>query len=146
MDLRVGGDNVAKQGFCALHVDGKIVVNDKYGHLAAFAFGALLQQEQFVDHAFIRAKADGITEKAGDGAELASIGASAPRFHRDNSECAPARANLGEQRMGELGNEVELRQVDRIPGNSRIGLQRWLALLSEIVQGRIDLLEISVGG
>ena len=42
MHLRFGGDNVAQQRFGALDVDGEIVVDEKYGNLARFAFARAL--------------------------------------------------------------------------------------------------------
>ena len=45
MHLRVGGDDVSQQRFCALHVDGEIVVDEKYGNLAALRFRARFQQQ-----------------------------------------------------------------------------------------------------
>src|SRR6202040_3860912 len=35
MHLRVSGNDVSQQRFCALYVDGKIVIDEKYGNLAA---------------------------------------------------------------------------------------------------------------
>jgi len=78
MHLRVGGDNVAQERLRALDVDGEIVVNEKNGDLAAFASRALLQFQQLVHDTFVGAKPDGVAEKAGHGAEFASVRAAAP--------------------------------------------------------------------
>ena len=79
---------------CALHVDGEIVVDEEDGDLAAFLFARpRFQQQQFVHDAFVGAKADGVTEKSGDRAELAAVRAAAPGLHRNNAKCSPTAAH-----------------------------------------------------
>ena len=48
-----------------------------------------------------------------------------------------------QQDRTDLGHHVELIEVDRIPGNRRIGLQRRLAFLAILIFGRIDILQLA---
>ena len=82
-----------QQRLGALDVDGEIVVDEEDGDLAFFFAGARFQHQQFVDDAFVGAEADGVAEKSGDGAELASVGTAASGFDRDDAERSPAFAD-----------------------------------------------------
>ena len=129
MDLGFGGDDVAQQRLGALDVDGEIVVDEEDGHLTFFFAGAGLEQEQFVDHAFVGAEADGVAEESGDGAELAAVGTAASGLDRDDAKRSPAFADFAEQRVDDFGQEIELVEIDLVPGNDGIVLQGRLALL-----------------
>src|SRR5262249_31330325 len=54
--LRACGDDVAQQRLRALDVDGEVIVDEKYGDLAAFAVSARFQSQQFIDNALVGAK------------------------------------------------------------------------------------------
>src|SRR4029077_7316139 len=96
---------------------GEIVVDEEDGDLAAFGFGAGLQEQEFIDHALVRPEADGIAKESGDRAEFAAIGAAAAGFDGDNAEAAPAGAELPHHGREGFGNEVELLEVDLVPGD-----------------------------
>src|SRR5260370_14104417 len=141
MHLRVSRDDVSQQSFCALYVDGKIVVDEKYGNLAALFPRARFQQQEFVHHAFIGTKADGVAKKSRHGTKLASVRTPAPGLHRNNSKGSPTSAHALEQRMQHAREQIELVQLDFVPGNLRIRLQGWFALLAKVVHWRLDVLD-----
>ena len=122
MHLGIGGDDVAEQRLGALDVDGKIVVNEKYGDLTALAAHARFQKQQFVDDTFVGAKADGVAEKTGYGAKLAAIGAAAPGLDGNNAKGTPTRADFLQHGIKHLGNNVELIEINGVPGDRRIRL------------------------
>ncbi len=121
--MRSRGDDVTEQRFGALHVDGKIVIDEKNCHLPFFFAGAFLQQQQFVDHALVAAEADGIAEESGHRAELAAVGTASTRLDGNDAKRPPALADLLEQGEGGLRHEIELLEIDRLPRNHRILLQ-----------------------
>src|SRR5437667_10031872 len=123
MHLRVSRNDVSQQRFCALYVDGKIVVDEKYGNLAALLPRARFQQQEFVDHAFIGPKADGVAKKSRHSAKLASVRTAAPGLHGNNSKGSPSGAHSLEQWVQYAREQIELVQFDFVPGNHRIGLQ-----------------------
>src|SRR5580704_7672212 len=90
MHLRIGSDDRAQQRLGALYVDGEIVVNKEDHHLAVLAPRASFQSQEFVHHAFIAAKAYGISEKAGYRAKLAAIRTASAGLHRNNPEGRPS--------------------------------------------------------
>ena len=102
IDLRAGGDDIAQQRFGALEIDGEIVVDEKDGDLAAFFSGARLEQQEFVDDAFVGAEADGVAEESGDGAELAAVGATASGLDGNDAERSPAFADFCSQRASPI--------------------------------------------
>src|SRR5258707_13459181 len=104
MNLGAGSDNVAQQGFRAFNVDGEIIVDEEDGDLTAFAIGASFEEEQFIHHAFVGAKADGVAKKSGYRAELAAIRAAAPRLHRNDAKCTPAIRNALKRARCDFGN------------------------------------------
>ena len=145
--LRVGGDDVAQQRFGALDVDGEIVVDEEDGDLAAFAFRAGLQQQQFVDDAFVGAKADGVAKESGDGAEFAAVGTAAPGLDGNDAKGAPAVADYaGACASTHFGTKIELIEVDLVPRDCGIVLEAGLALLAEVVDRRVDLFELAARG
>src|SRR6202043_779773 len=85
-------------------------------------------------------------EKTGDGAKFAAVGAATAGFDRNDAEGAPAGADFLEHGIKNLWNDVELSEVDSVPGNGRIGLQRGLLLLAEGVYGSVDVFERAVCG
>src|ERR1700730_12592571 len=123
VDLGVGGDDVAQERFGALDVDGEIVVDEEDGDLAALAPGAGFEEQEFVDHTFVGAKADAVTEETGDGAKFTAIRAAAAGLDRNDAECAPAGADFLEHGIKHLWNNVELCEIDGVPRDGRIGLQ-----------------------
>src|SRR5258708_1471660 len=127
MDLSAGGDNVAQERFGALDVNGEIIVNEEDGNLTAFAFRASFQEEQLVHHAFIGAKADGVTKKSGYRAELAAIGTAAPRLHGNDAKCAPAVTDPLKRALHHIGNQIKLGEVYLVPGNGGILLEARFA-------------------
>src|SRR6266436_3714028 len=48
--------------------------------------------------------------------------------------------------MHDAGEQIELLQLDLVPGNLRIRLQRWLALFSKVVHWHVDILKRAAGG
>ena len=146
IDLSFRGDDVSQQRFGALHVDGEVVVNEEDSDLALFFSRARLQKKQLVDYAFVAAKANGVAEESGDGAELAAVGTTPSGFDRNDSECSPTFADLLEQREHGLGNEIELMEVNRVPGDHGIRLQRRLALFACFVYGFVKVFEFAARG
>ena len=146
MHLRVGGDDVAQERLGAFDVDGEIVVDEEDGDLAALALRALFQFQQFVHDAFVGAKADGIAEKSGHGAEFASVRTAAAGFDRDKAKRPPSASEALQQRSGNLGNDVELVEIDGLPRNHGIGLKRGFAFLAELIHGSVEILELAAHG
>ncbi len=112
--------------------------------MAALAFRTRFQEQEFIDHAFVGAKADGVAEKTSDGAELASIGAAAAGLDGDNAKGAPTGADFLKQGIKHFWNDVELIEIDGVPGNRRIGLQGGFLLLAEGIDGSVDVLQGAV--
>ncbi len=144
--LSAGSDNVAQQRFRAFDIDGEIIVDEKDGDLAAFFFGARFQKEEFVDDAFVGAEADGVAEETGDGAKFAAIRATAAGLHGNDAECAPTFADAAEGFGGHFGDEIELVEIDFVPGNGGVVLEAGLALLTEGIDWRVEVLELTVCG
>src|SRR5262249_39120585 len=144
--LRVGRNDRTEQRLGALDVDGEVVIHKKHANLATLALGARFQAPQFVDDALIGTKANRIPEKAGHGAEFTAIGATAPRFHGNHSEGAPPGPHALKHWPQPRRNEIELVEVERLPGNGRIRLETRLALLAYFIYGRINFLEFTAGG
>src|SRR6266705_3130448 len=120
MNLGAGGDNVAQQGFGAFNVEGEIIVDEEDGNLTAFALGASFEEEQFIHHAFVGAKADGVAKKSGYREELAAIRAAAPRLHRNDAQCTPALPTALKGACCQLVDSIKLVEVNFVPGNRRI--------------------------
>src|SRR6266849_3740968 len=146
MHLRVGGDNVAQQRLRAFDIDGKVVVDEKDGDLTPLAPGARFQQQQLTHDAFVRAKPDGVAEKAGYRAELAPVRTSAPGFDRNNAECPPPGPETLEHAFRDLWNQIELIKVDRIPRDRGIWLERGFMLLTKLIHGSVDIFEFAARG
>src|SRR5208283_4272113 len=146
MALRFGSDDVPQERLRALDVDGKVIVNEEYRHLSFFFARARLQQQQFVDHALISAEPNRVAEKSRHRAELATIRASSSRFHRDDPKGSPAFSNLLQHPAHTLRNQIELFEINRLPRNHRIILQRRLALLPKCVHRLVNILELSASG
>src|SRR5439155_3847123 len=108
VDLGFGCDDVAQQRLGAFQINGEIVVDEKNCHLAFFAAGAGLQQEEFIDYALVGAEADGVAEESSHGAELAAVGTASSGLDGNNTKCAPAFADLFEQRVRGFRYEIEL--------------------------------------
>src|SRR2546428_4958979 len=144
--LRVGGDNVAQQRLRALDIDGKVVVDEKNGDLTPLAPGPRFQQQQLIHDAFVRAKPDGVAEKAGYRAELAPVRTPAPGFDRNNAECPPPGPETLEHAFRDLWNQIELIQVDRIPRDRGIWLERRFTLLAKLIHRSVDILEFAARG
>src|SRR6266852_3278468 len=146
MHLRAGGDNVAQQRLRAFDIDGKVVVDEKDGDLTPLAPGARFQQQQLTHDAFVRAKPDGVAEKAGYRAELAPVRTPAPGFDRNNAECPPPGPETLEHAFRDLWNQIELIKVDRIPWDRGIWLERGFTLLAKLIHGSVDILEFAAHG
>src|ERR1017187_5773537 len=143
MHLRSSGNNVAQQRLGALHVDGEIVVDEKYRHLPFFFASARLQKQQFVDHALVGAKANGVPEESSYRAKLATVGTTSSGLDGDNAERSPAFSNLLQHCLRDLGHKIELLEIDRLPWNHRILFQRRLALFARLVYRFVDFLEFA---
>src|SRR2546427_2041100 len=141
-----GCDDVAQQRLGAFQINGEIVVDEKNCHLAFFAAGAGLQQKQFIHHTLVGAEADGVAEESSDGAELAAVGTASSGLDGNNTKCAPAFADLFEQRVRGFRYEIELVEIDRVPGNYGIGVQGRLPLLTGAIHRRIDVFELAANG
>src|SRR5581483_1536039 len=99
MDLGLGGNDVTQQRLGTFHVDGEIVVDKEDGNLPFFRARTGLKQKQLIHHALVAAEANGISKETGDGAELATVGTTPSRFHRNDAKATPAFADLLEQRV-----------------------------------------------
>ncbi len=130
----------------ALDVDREIVVDEEDGHLTFFFAGAGFEQQQFVDDALVGAEADGVAEESGDGAKLAAVGATASGLDGDDAECSPAFADFAEHRVDDLGQEIELVEIDLVPGDDGIFFQRRLAFFSGVVDRGINFFELAASG
>jgi len=130
----------------ALDVDGEIIVDEEDGDLAAFAFRARFQEEQFIHHAFVGTKADGVAKETGDGAEFAAIRAAAARLHGNDAEGAPAFADALKRVFHHFWNEIELGEVNFVPGDCGIFLEAGFAILAEGVDRSVDILEVAAFG
>ena len=102
--------------------------------------------QEFVDDAFVGAEADGVAEESGDGAEFAAVGTTASGFDGNDAECAPALAELVQPAGGGFGDEVELLEIDGVPGNHGILLEGGLEFLAGSVDWRVDVLQLTAGG
>jgi hypothetical protein len=111
----------------------------------AFLF-ARFQEEQFVDDTSLSAKANGIANKSTDGAKLAAVRAASSELDRDDAKSSPAFTNFLQQCTRGLGNKVELIKIDQIPGNHGVLLQRRFALFAGVVNGRVDVFELTTKG
>src|SRR2546429_667614 len=87
----------------------------------------LLQAQKLFDDRLVSAEADGVAEETCDGAELAAVGAAAPRLYRYKVGVAPAFPDALHQRAKERGHDVELFERERVPGDFGVGLQARLA-------------------
>src|SRR5712664_1648197 len=112
MALRACRNNVAQQRLRPLDVDGEIIVDKENRHLALFGAGARLQQQEFVDDAFVRTEANRVPKKSSHGAELAAVRASSSRFNRNNSKRSPAFSDFLQQSGRRLRHQIELLEVD----------------------------------
>src|SRR4029077_6836902 len=117
------------------------VVDKKNGDLTAFLPRTCFQQQEFVHHALIRTKADGIAKDSRHGAKLTSVRTTPAGLHRNNSKGSPAGTHALQERLYNLGKQIELLKLDFVPGNLRIGLKRWFAFLVEVIHGRVEILE-----
>ena len=122
VDLGVGGDDVAEEGLGALDVDGEIVVDEEDGDLAALALRAGFQEQELIYDTFVGAETDGVAEETGDGAKFAAVGTAAAGLDRNDAEGALPGADFLEHGIKHLWNNVELIEIDGVPGNRRIGL------------------------
>jgi hypothetical protein len=129
-----------------LDVDGEIVVDEEDGDFAAGGAGALLQFQHFGDDALVGAEANGIAEEAGDGTELAAIGAAAAAFNGDDVERLPCMAVVAHDTFEESGDAVELVDIETIPGDLRVVLQVRFLFLTKCVDGFVNLFELAAGG
>src|SRR5207245_2667743 len=135
MHLRVGGDNGTQQRLRALDIDGEVIVDEKDGNLTVLPPGARFQSQKFINNALVCAKPNRVSEKAGHGAELAPVRTTAPRLDRNNAKRPPPPSYTPEQRARHLWNHIELVEVDRLPRDRRIWLERGLALLASLTAG-----------
>src|SRR3989475_11368325 len=146
MHLRVGGDNGTQQRLRALDIDGEVIVDKKTGKLTVLAPGARFQSEKFINNALVCAKPNRVSKKAGHGAELAPVSTTAPRLDRNNAKCPPPASYAPEQRARHLWNYIELVELDRLPRDRRIWLERGLALLASLINWRVGTLELAARG
>src|SRR6202043_2733961 len=112
-------------------------------HLSFFFAGTCLQKQQFVDHALVGAKSDGIAKESGHGAELAAVGTTSSRLNRDNAERSPAFTNLLQHCLCRVGYKVELVEINRLPGNHGILFERGLALFTSLVDRYINFFQLA---
>ena len=113
----------------------------------ALAAGARLEPEQFFDHRLVGAEADRVAEEARHGAELAAVGAAAPRLDGDDVERPHPPPRRRQERAHESGHEAELFERERLPGDRRIRLQARLAIMTLRVALRlIDLFQLAARG
>src|SRR6266404_2827815 len=108
MHLRASHNDVSQQRLRTFDVDGEIIVDEENRHLALFTAGAVLQQQQFIHHALIGAKANGVSEESGHRAELAAVRAASPGFNWNNAKCSPAFSYLLEHGGHGLRHQIEL--------------------------------------
>src|SRR5258708_39745079 len=103
-----------------------MTVEEENRHLAFLAAGAGLQQKQFIHHTLIGSKANRISEKSSQGAELAAVWATAPGFDRNDAARSPAFADFLEHRTSGLWHQLRLFKIARRPWSHRPFLQRCL--------------------
>src|SRR5215475_13827340 len=72
--------------------------------------------------AFIGAKPDGVAKKSRHRAKFASVRTAAPRLHGNNPKRSPASAHALQQRMEHAREQIELVQLNFVPGDLRIRL------------------------
>src|SRR6185369_5663902 len=143
VNLRLCRDDVFQQRFGALNVDGEIIIDEEDCDLAFFFTGTGFQQQQFVDHALVAAKADRVTEKSGDGAEFAAVRTASSRLDRDYPKGPPAFAYAVEKWGDDFRQQIELFQVNRIPRNGGIVFERRLFVFAICIYRRIDVFKLS---
>ena len=146
MDLGARGNDIAKQRFGAFDVDGEIVIDEEDGHLAFFAAGALLQPEQFTNHALISTEANRVSEKSGHRAELAPVGTTSSGLDGNDVKGPPAFSYVLEHGARGFGHQIELVKIDRLPRNGGIVLERWLAFFAAGIDWGVDVFEPAADG
>src|SRR5208337_2573033 len=87
------------------------------------------------------AEANRVSEKSGHGAELAAVRAASSGFDGNNAKRSPAFPDLLEQGSRGLRHQIELVEVDCVPRDHGVLLQRRLALLAEGVHRRVNILK-----
>ncbi len=117
----------------------KLSSTKKTAILPSGAQRARLQPQHLVHDALVGAKADRVAEETGHGAEVASVGAAAAGFDGDDVEGLPRPPEVPHDRAKEPGDPVELVDIERLPGDRGIVLQRRLVLLPECVHRCVDL-------
>src|ERR1019366_359654 len=88
----------------------------------------------------------GIAEEPRDRAELATVGTTASALDRDDVEGLPGMAVVLHAAAEHAGDAVELVDIEPIPRNERIVLERGFLLVPEVIHGSIDFFELSAGG
>ncbi|PYS31079.1 MAG: hypothetical protein DMG11_02800 [Acidobacteria bacterium] len=139
-------DDLAQERFRSLHVDREVVVDEEHSDLALFAFRAFFQQQHFLDDTLVCSEADGIAKESSDGAEVAAVWASPARFYGHHIEALPRVAHLSHNRPQpgrNVADEVELAQVDGVPGDARVIAERRLHLFALGIDRKIDLVEFA---
>ena len=124
----------------------KLSSTKKTAILPLRAARALLQAQHFVDDALVGAKADGIAEETGHGAELAAVRTAAAGFDGDDVKRLPTHAEVLHDAAEEAGDAVELVEIEGFPRNPRVVLEARLPLLAECVHGRVDFFQSPGGG
>src|SRR6202035_3608019 len=104
------------------------------------------QQQQLIHHTFVGAKTNRVSKKSCYRTELAPVRTAAPRLHRDDAERSPAGANFLQHGFEKLWNDIELFQVDGVPGDWRGGLQGRLMFLAKGVDRSVDVFQRASGG
>src|ERR1700686_2126698 len=141
MHLRLGGDDVAQQRLRALDIDGEVVIDEEDRDLPLLSVGARLQQKQLIHYALIGSEANRVAEESGDGAKLAAVRAASSRFDGHDAKRSPAFTDFLQKTSHGLGHQVELFEIDRVPWNYRIFLERWFALLAKSIDWRVYIFE-----
>src|ERR1039457_575095 len=142
--LGATGNYVPQQRLGALYINGEVVVNEEDRHFAAVEACPRLQAQHFIHHALIGTKADGVAKKTGDAAELASVRASSARLNGNQVEPLPLNPAFLKYGPKELGDLVELLQIERLPCNLRVLPEIGFLLLPELVHRRVHRFQTAV--
>src|SRR5205823_12699725 len=140
-----GGNVGSPQRLGPFYIDGEIVVHEKDGDLAAVLACERFQFQHLLHHALVGSESDRASEKSGDGAEFTSVRAAAAGLDGNEMKPLPIDPEAPHEGAKESGNPVELLEVDRFPGDLWIFSEVRFTFLTEIVDWRVDLLQLAAG-
>src|SRR5436309_14329919 len=99
--------------------------------MPAIPTGPRLQSKHFVDDTLVRPKSNGVAEKTGYRAEIASIRTTASRFDRNQMEALHSKAravySISRQSL-QMHDQIQLLHIELFAGYGGILHERWLDL------------------